>query len=283
MKTNYFAVSLLTSVLVFSAFQAPAQSDSEPKPKFKMAMASADKMQIKTQVIEYKDGDQVLEGYLAYNAAQKGKRPGVMVVHDWIGMNPNVKHRTEQLAAMGYVAFAADIYGKGVHPKPPQEAGQMAGKYKNDRALFRSRLKAGYQVLLNQAQTDPAQTAAIGYCFGGTGVLELGRTGANLKGIVSFHGGLDSPTPADGKNIKAKVLILHGAADPFVPAKDIEAFTAELNNAKVDWQMISYSGAVHAFTIKEAGNDPSKGAAYNASADMRSWGAMKQFFGEIFK
>lgn len=239
--------------------------------------------QLKTQVIEYKEGNQVLAGYLAYNATQKGKRPAVMLVHDWIGVNPNVKKRAEQLAEMGYIAFAADIYGKGIHPKPPQEAGQMAGKFKADRGLFRARLKAGYQILLNQPQTDPSKTAAIGYCFGGTGVLELARSGADVKGVVSFHGGLDSPSPADGKNIKGKVLILHGAADPFVPAQDIAAFTAEMDAAKVDWQMVSYSGAVHAFTIKEAGNDPSTGAAYHASADRRSWEAMKLFFKELFQ
>lgn len=278
--------SFLTAALLVAMTVAPAQSANSAQPAKSAAHShstKAPKFQLKTQTIEYKDGDQVLEGYLAYNAAQTGKRPAVMLVHDWIGVNPNVKKRAEQLAAMGYIAFAADIYGKGVHPKPPQEAGQMAGKYKADRALFRSRLKAGYQILMKQAQSDPAKTAAIGYCFGGTGVLELARTGADLKGVVSFHGGLDSPTPDDGKNIKGKVLILHGAADPYVPAKDIEAFAAELNTAKVDWQMISYSGAVHAFTIKDAGNDPSTGAAYNASADRRSWEAMKLFFAEIFK
>jgi len=286
-----FSLPLLTATLLLVPMLAPAGDNSplaaNPVPAAQAAdqsaAPSASKFQLKTVAIDYKDGNQVLQGYLAYNGAQKGKRPAVMLVHDWIGVNPNVKKRAEQLAEMGYIAFAADIYGKGVHPKPPQEAGQMAGKYKADRALFRSRLKAGYQVLMNQAIADPSKTAAIGYCFGGTGVLELARTGADLKGVVSFHGGLDSPTPADGKNIKGKVLILHGAADPFVPAKEIEAFSAEMNAAKVDWQMISYSGAVHAFTIKEAGNDPSTGAAYNASADRRSWEAMKLFFAEIFK
>lgn len=237
---------------------------------------------LKTQVVEYRDGDQVLEGYLAYDAAIAGKRPAVLIVHDWSGVGPYVKQRAEQLAQLGYLAFAADIYGKGVRPDSPEAAGALAGKYKQDRALFRSRLKAGYQMLLAQSQADPARTAAIGYCFGGTGVLELARSGADLKGVVSFHGGLDSPVPADGKNIKAKVLILHGAEDPFVPAKDIDAFLAEMRAADVDWQMISYSGAVHSFTNPEAGNDPSTGAAYNEAADRRSWGAMRQFFDELF-
>ncbi len=226
---NRFSLPLLAAVLLLVGHASPAPSHAQTHLAEKSAEKSAAKFQLKTLTIDHKDGDQVLQGYLAYNAAQTGKRPAVMLVHDWIGVNPNVKKRAEQLAEMGYIAFAADIYGKGVHPKAPQEAGQMAGKYKADRALFRSRLKAGYNILLNQPMSDPAKTAAIGYCFGGTGVLELARSGANLKGIVSFHGGLDSPTPADGKNIKGKVLILHGAADPFVPAKEIEAFSAEVN------------------------------------------------------
>nr|AMK59437.1 dienelactone hydrolase [uncultured bacterium UPO64] len=237
---------------------------------------------LKTQNIEYRDGDQLLEGYLAYDAARSGKRPAVLIVHDWMGVGPYVKQRAEQLARLGYVAFAVDIYGKGVRPASPEAAGAQAGKYKQDRALFRSRLNAGYQAMLSQRQTDPARTAAIGYCFGGTGVLELARSGADIDGVVSFHGGLDSPAPADGKNIKAKVLILHGAEDPFVPVKDIDAFLTEMRAANVDWQMISYGGAVHSFTNPAAGSDPSTGAAYNAAADRRSWLAMRQFLDELF-
>nr|ART37799.1 F406 [uncultured bacterium] len=237
---------------------------------------------IKTQLVEYRDGDQLLEGYLAYDAAKAGRRPAVLIVHDWMGVGPYVQQRAEELARLGYVAFVADIYGKGVRPTSPAQAGAEAGKYKQDRALFRSRLRAGYQAMLEQRQTDPARTAAIGYCFGGTGVLELARSGADLMGVISFHGGLDSPAPADGKNIRAKVLILHGAEDPFVPAQDIDAFLAEMRAAKVDWQMISYGGAVHAFTNPAAGNDASAGAAYNPSADRRSWGAMRQFLDELF-
>lgn len=237
---------------------------------------------LKTQVVEYRDGDQVLEGYLAYDTAKAGKRPAVLIVHDWTGVGPYVQQRAQQLARLGYLAFAADIYGKGVRPDSPEAASAQAGKYKQDRALFRSRLQAGYRAMLASPQADAARTAAIGYCFGGTGVLELARSGADMKGVVSFHGGLDSPAPADGKNIKAKVLILHGAEDPFVPAKDVDAFLAEMRTANIDWQMIAYGGAVHSFTNPEAGNDASTGAAYNASADRRSWGAMRQFFDELF-
>ena len=171
----------------------------------------------------------------------------------------------------------------GMRPSAPTDAGAEAGKYKQNRALFRQRLLAGQRALLAQRQVDKERTAAIGYCFGGTGVLELARTGADLDGVVSFHGGLDSPTPADGQNIKAKVLILHGADDPYVPQKDIDAFLTELRSAKVDWQMIGYGGAVHAFTNPASGDDPSTGAAYNAAADRRSWLAMQQFLTEIFQ
>jgi len=238
---------------------------------------------IRTQAVEYRDGDAVLEGYLAYDDAVQGKRPAVIVAHDWTGLRDYTKHRTEQLAQLGYVAFAVDIYGKGIRPTDPKECMAQVSIYKKDRALLRRRADAGLQVLLNQPQTDPAKVAAIGYCFGGTTVLELARSGAPLAGVVTFHGGLDTPTPADAKNIKGKVLVLHGADDPFAPAAQVAALEDEMRAAHVDYQIVLYGGAVHAFTEPEAGNDNSKGAAYNESADKRSWEAMKQFFGEIFR
>jgi dienelactone hydrolase len=239
---------------------------------------------VQTRAIEYKDGDVVLEGHLAWDDAKVkpgSSAPGVLIVHQWLGLTQNERMRAGLLAEMGYVAFACDIYGKGTRPKDRAEAPQFAGKYKGDRQLFRRRLSLGLAELLKQPGVDAKRTAAIGYCFGGTGVLELARSGASVAGVVSFHGGLDSPTPADGKNIKTKVLVLHGADDPFVPAKDIEAFTRELNDAKVDWQMVYYSDAVHAFTQKEAGSDKSRGACYHESSDRRSWAAMKTFLDEV--
>ncbi len=239
--------------------------------------------EIKTQTIEYKHGDAVLEGYLAYDDAASGARPGVLVVHDWTGLRENPKKRAEQLAGLGYVAFAIDMYGKGIRPTDPKDAGAQAAIYKKDRQLMRDRAKAGLQVLLSQKNVDDSRIAAIGYCFGGTTVLELARSGADLRGVVSFHGGLDTPNPEDAKNIKGKVLILHGADDPFAPKEQVLALEDEMRNAGVDYQVHLYGGAVHSFTIPEAGDDPSKGAAYNASADKRSWEAMKQFFTEIFQ
>jgi dienelactone hydrolase len=237
-----------------------------------------------TENVEYKDGDTVLEGYLAYDdSTVKGKRPGVLVVHQWKGLGEYEKGRADMLAKMGYVVFAADIYGKGIRPTDTKEAGAQAGKYKNDRDLLRTRVNAGLAVLEKNELTDAKRVAAIGYCFGGTTVLELARSGADIAGVVTFHGGLDSPKPEDGKNIKCKVLVLHGADDPFNSAQNVAAFENEMRDAKVDWQMVKFGGAVHSFTEKDAGDDNSKGAAYNEKADKRSWQDMQQFFAEIFQ
>ncbi len=237
--------------------------------------------EIVTKTVEYKQGGTVLEGFLAYDSAGPARKPGVLVVHDWLGVSADTRKRAEQLAGMGYVAFAADIYGKGVRPATGKEAGPLAGSYKKDRTLLRARVMAGFDELARQPNVDPKRIAAIGYCFGGTTVIELARAGADAVGFVSFHGGLDSPTPSDGKNIKGKVLALHGADDPFVSAADLAAFEQEMRSNGVDWQLVKYGGAVHSFTIVGAGNDNSKGAAYNAAADRRSWKAMEDFFAEV--
>ncbi len=239
--------------------------------------------EVQTKTIEYTDGDVTLEGFAAWDSSKaESAMPGVLIVHQWMGLTDYEKGRCKQLAELGYVAFALDIYGKGVRPANTQEAGQLAGTYKTDRELYRRRLNLGLAELRKVDVVDKAHVAAIGYCFGGTGVIELARSGADIDGIVSFHGGLDSPTPADGKNIKAKVLICHGADDPFIPVADIDAMKAEFNNAGVDWQMVYYSGAVHSFTQPMAGNDNSRGAAYNEAADKRSFTAMQSFFNEIW-
>jgi dienelactone hydrolase len=236
-----------------------------------------------TERVQYKHGDTVLEGYLAYDDSTTDTRPGVLVVHEWTGLNPYAEKRAEMLAQMGYVAFALDMYGKGVRAKDQKEAASLASKYKNDRQLMRGRVNAGLDVLRKQSRTDPKRIAAIGYCFGGTTVLELARGGADIAGVVSFHGDLATPTPGDARNIKCKVLACHGADDPFVPPNVVSAFEDEMRKGGVDWQLIAYGNAVHSFTNPGAGNDPKRGAAYNAEADHRSWEAMKQFFAEIFK
>jgi dienelactone hydrolase len=247
-----------------------------------MAGLFSSSAKIVTQTVEYKQGGTTLEGYLAYDDSISGKRPGVLVVHQWLGLTDYEKRRATMLAQLGYVAFCADIYGKDNRPKNVSEAGAESTKYKSDRQLLRARVNAGLDALKKNELVDTKRVAAIGYCFGGTTVIELARSGADLNGVISFHGGLDSPTPADGKNIKCKVLALAGADDPFQKPEDLTAFESEMRDSKVDWQITFYGGAVHAFTQPDPGF-VNAGAKYNEKADRRSWEAMKQFFAEIFK
>lgn len=239
--------------------------------------------EIKTATVSYKDGDTDLEGYVAYDDAKKGLRPGVLVIHDWTGVQDYAQQRTRQLAEQGYVAFAADIYGKGVRPTDPKDCAAEAGKYKGNLPLLRKRVQLGLDQLKLQPQVDPIKLAAIGYCFGGTTVLELARSGADINGVVSFHGGLGTTMPAQSGGVKAKVLVLHGAVDPFVKPPEVEAFKEEMKKANVDLTFVAYPDAVHSFTKKAAGNDPSKGQAYNETADKESWAEMKKFFGKVLQ
>jgi dienelactone hydrolase len=247
-----------------------------------MAGAVSSHAAIQSKTVEYKQGDTTLKGVLVWDDAVSGPRPGVLVVHQWLGLTDYEKHRATMLAQLGYTAFCADIYGQGVRPKDTTEAGALAGKYKGDRQLLRARVNAGLEELKQSGLVDPKRVAAIGYCFGGTAVIELARSGADLSGVVSFHGGLDSPAPADGKNIKCPILACHGADDPFEKPEDLAAFESEMRDAKVDWRLIKYGGAVHSFTQPDPGfSNP--GARYNEKADKRSWEDMKMFFAEIFK
>jgi dienelactone hydrolase len=254
------------------------------KPLFLLMLAAATAQAgLVEKPVIYQHAGVTLEGFHVYDDAKAGPRPAVLVIHQWTGLSDYEKRRSRQLAEMGYNVFAADIYGQGVRPQPP-ESGKEAGKYKSNRELFRGRLMAALDVLKSDERTDKQRVAAIGYCFGGTGVLEIARAGADLAGVVSFHGGLDSAegmtAPKDG--VKAKVLVLHGAVDPYVPREQVAAFEDEMTAAGADWQLVAYGGAVHSFTHKEAGDDLSKGAAYDEKADRRSWQAMKSFFAEIF-
>lgn len=237
---------------------------------------------LKVERIDYKQGGVALQGYLAYDPALTGKRPGVMIVHEWKGLNEYAQQRAEQLAGLGYVAFAVDMYGKGVLAKDHEEAGKLSGVFFNDRKRMRERALAGLAILKKQKNVDTARLAAIGYCFGGTTVLELARAGVDLKGVASFHGNLKTPVPAKPNTVKAKVLVLHGADDAWT-AEGVAPFQAEMKAANADWQLNAYGGAVHGFTVPTAGDDPSKGMAYHADADRRSWRALMDFFGEVLK
>lgn len=238
---------------------------------------------INLEKIEYKSGDQLFEGVIAYDSAVKSKKPGVIVFHNWLGISAETESKIKELARMGYVAMAGDIYGKGVRPKDAKEAGELATKYKNDRKLLRERANLALETLAKNPKVDPKKLLATGYCFGGTTALELGRSGADVLGIVSFHGGLGNPVPADAKNIKAQVIVYHGAIDPFVNADEVAAFKKEMDEAKITYQFTAFSNAVHSFTDKSAGDDISKGSAYNSLADKRSWEGMKDFFKELTK
>jgi dienelactone hydrolase len=246
-----------------------------------LAMSTSAKMVTKS--VEYDFGGSTYEGYVAYDDGISGQRPGVLVIHEWWGVNDYVKHRCEQLAALGYVAFAPDIYGKGKRASTMDEARALVMPLYGDVPTLRARATAGLEELKKQPLCDANKIAVMGYCFGGKTALELARSGAPMLGVVSFHGGLATPNPEDAKKIHGKVLVLHGADDPNVKPEEVAAFETEMRNAGVDWQLVKYGGAVHAFTNPAAGNDPSKGMAYNERADKRSWEAMRQFFAEIFK
>jgi dienelactone hydrolase len=227
-----------------------------------------------TQAVEYRDGETLLEGYLAYDDSIEGKRPGVLVVHEWKGLNDYARSRADKLAQLGYVAFAVDMYGKGILAKDHEEAAKLSGVYRNDRSLMRERASAGLEVLKNHPLTDPTRIAAIGYCFGGTTVLELARAGSDLKGVVTFHGGLDAPVATAPGTVKAKILVLHGAQDSHITPDQVAQFEKEMTEAGADWQLVKFSGAVHGFTVP--------GPAHHPDADRRSWQMMKHFFEEIF-
>ncbi len=237
---------------------------------------------IKTQIVEYKDGDTALEGYLAYDDALKGKLPTILIVHEWNGLGSYVQRRAREIAQLGYVGFAIDIYGKGMRPTTREESSKQASIYRNDRPLMRRRALAGLTEAGRFPFVDEKRIAAMGYCFGGGVVLEMARSGAALVGVVSFHGTLDTPHPEETRNVLAKILVLHGADDPATKQEQIVAFENEMRQAKTDWEMVIYGNAVHGFTNPDNGSDPSKGVAYNKEADLRSWQAMKDFFKEIF-
>lgn len=238
---------------------------------------------IKTQVVDYKDGQVTLQGFLAFDDAKPANAPGVLIIHEWWGHNEYARNRAQQLAALGYVAFALDMYGKGVTANTPEEAGKLATPFYADRALMRSRANAGLDVLKAQKQVDPKRIAAIGYCFGGTTAIELARGGADLVGVAGFHAGLDFPNPDESKNIKGSLLLCTGADDPMVTPDKVTSFEEQLRKAGVDYQINIYANAVHAFSNPAADAHNIPGIKYNEKADKRSWEALRQFFKEAFK
>lgn len=237
---------------------------------------------IKTQPIDYQQGGVTFQGYLAYDDAIQGKRPGILICHEWWGLNDYPKHRAEQLAGLGYVAFALDMYGNGAVATNPSDAARLSSEVGGDRDLVRARATAGLNVLRAQSQCDASKIAVIGYCFGGMVALELARAGTDLAAVVSFHGNLSTPNPDQDQPIKPKILVCTGADDAFVPPQAVAAFEDEMRKAGVDYQVIAYGGAVHAFTNPDADKAGMKNVAYNQAADKRSWKAMLAMFDEVF-
>ena len=238
---------------------------------------------IVSKSVEYKDGDATLEGYLAYDDAGTGARPGVLIVHQWMGLTDYEKHRAEMLAQLGYVAFCADIYGKGIRPKDGREAGAEATKYKTNRALLRERVNAGLSELMKNPLVDKSRVAAIGYCFGGSTALQLAYSGADLKAVVTFHAALPAPTAAEAKQIKATILVCHGADDKFIPDQAIKSFRNALDKASVKYEFVSYPDTVHSFTVPGADKHNIAGMKYNKTADEDSWKRMVELLAAKFK
>lgn len=241
---------------------------------------------IQGKTVEYSAQGGVMKGYLAYDENIKGKRPGVLVVHEWWGLNEYARKRARMLAELGYSALAVDMFGEGKQATHPDDAGKFSSELMKNFDVAKARFMAAMDFLKQQPNTDPTRMAAIGYCFGGGVVLNLAREGVDLKGVVSFHGSLKGVKPAQVGNVKAKVLVLHGADDKFIPPDQIEAFKQEMRAAGADFKFISYPEAVHSFTNPDAtemGKKFNMPIAYNAKADKESWNEMKEFLSVVLK
>lgn len=253
------------------------------------ALTSVSLAKIVTKPVAYEQGGVKLEGYLAYDdakASPTAKAPGVVIFPEWWGLTEYPKGRAEQVAKLGYVAFAADMYGAGVVTTDAKKAGELAGQFYG-KPLMAERAQAGFDQLMKTGLVDATRTAAIGYCFGGMTCFALAYTGVPLTGIVSFHGSLLAASPEAAAKNKAKFLVCHGAVDPFIDPQELAAFTKSMNDGKFDYQFVSYAGAIHAFTNPKADelakpNGLTGKVGYNAAADHRSWAHMQAFFAEIF-
>lgn len=232
--------------------------------------------------IQYKDGAHVLNGFQIKPLEKNQQNPGILILPAWKGIDKLSKDTSESLANMGYHVFIADIYGEGNYPKDNTEAGKMAGFYKTNTAAYQKRIDLALQQLI-QSGANPENIVVIGYCFGGTGALEAARGHMNIKGVVSFHGGLGKDISRAIEPIVAKILVCHGADDPYESKEEISTFQQEMRDTKADWQMIYYANSVHSFTNPEAGNDNSKGAAYNEVAAKRSFEHLKIFLNEVLE
>ncbi len=243
---------------------------------------AAPRARVQTREIEYRQGDTVLKGFIAWDDAASGKRPGVLVVHEWWGLNDHARNQARRLAEAGYVGFALDMYGNGKVATHPQDAQAFVAEVTKDPAVVAARFNAALAQLKQDPHVDTTRIAAIGYCFGGGVVLGMARAGADLDAVVTFHGALAPQTPAPPGKIKARILVLTGAADPFVPPEQVEALKKEMQAAGARLEVVSYPGAKHGFTNPDAGSYGMTQLAYNAAADRESWAAMLKLFREVF-
>ncbi len=241
---------------------------------------------IEGKPVDYKAGGVTMKGYLAYDANIKGKRPGVLVVHEWWGHNEYARKRARMLAELGYTALAVDMYGEGKTATHPDDAGKFSSETMKNFPVAKKRFEAAMTFLKKQKTVDPKRIAAIGYCFGGGVVLNMARQGEDLKAVASFHGSLAAVKPAEAGKVKAKIRVYNGEDDKFNPPEAVDAFMQEMRDAKVDFQFINYPGAIHSFTNPDAdelGKKFGLPLAYNADADKRSWEDMANFFAEVLK
>lgn len=240
---------------------------------------------IKEDPVTYRDGDTVMKGYVVYDEARQGRRPGVLVVHEWWGITKHVHSEARNLASQGYTAFIVDMYGDGKTADNPKDAGAMSGAVRKDVRALQSRFNAARDTLAKHPTVDATRTGAIGFCFGGSVVLEMARSGADLAGVAAFHAGVTTANPAAPGKVKSKVLVLNGAADPFIKPDQVDAFKKEMEAAKVNYRYVNYPGAVHAFTNPEAtekGKQFNLPLAYDAEADKQSKAEAAKFFRELF-
>ncbi|HEU0195744.1 MAG TPA: dienelactone hydrolase family protein [Nevskiaceae bacterium] len=238
-------------------------------------------MAVQTRTVDYQDGATALQGYMAWDDAKAGRRPTVLIAHQWDGRSPFIEERARALAKAGYVAFALDMYGKGVLGANPDECGKLMTPFMENRKALAHRMQLGMAAAAAQPEVTTEEMMAIGYCFGGLCVLDLARSGAALAGVASFHGLLDPPKPAFGARIRAKILAMSGADDPMVTMDKVVAFRKEMNAAGADWQVHLYGGAKHAFAVPGA-NNPALGIEYNANAYRRSWTTLMDYLQELF-
>ncbi len=250
-----------------------------------LCMATAALAQIKTEEVSYSADSVTMKGYIAYDAKLLGKRPGILVVHEWWGHNEYARKRARMLAELGYTALAVDMYGEGKQAAHPDDAGKFAGEVMKNLEVGKTRFLAAMELLKKHETVDAENIGAIGYCFGGATVLAMARMGVDVKGVVSFHGSLATPARAKEGDVKARVLVCHGAADVFISKEDVDALKKEMRDAKVDFKFVAYPGAKHSFTNPDADENGKKFAipiAYNAKADKASWNDMKAFFKKTF-